>query len=394
MTRIRLIHDWVLPDQQGSAPADLAGAISTLLSRVQRGHQPKGAARTPAPFSAPLTIEDAAVTELASFAPSQHETLVLFLSPEAHCRLPSERPSWVERCAVIPVVQTAADAANIRDYLRPLNAVVLDSLGPAASERLADTVVSTAAFRHTRRAAFISYRRKDGRAVALQLAARLNAEGFETFLDEQSIPKGRNFNLEIGYRLNDADLVLMVVSPDADHSPYMHKEINFANRASIGLLALDIRPDRTLRSSILDSVFPDQKFTPTLVDGELEEPSLDNVMRCVFELRVAALVRRLQSHVPAARAHLARAFPRGSVVDGPAFGEFAVPSASVRTFAFPHRPTLEQIFAAHRAGPKTELGIFHPENVANDPRVVSMRWALLPWAPSVEVHHVRRLWRK
>jgi hypothetical protein len=77
-----------------------------------------------------------------------------------------------------------------------------------------------------RRKVFISAAAKDAPA-ARELADRLNAEGVDAWSQELLLP-GANVQAEVGRALEQADAVVVLVSPAAMKSPWVRREIQFA----------------------------------------------------------------------------------------------------------------------------------------------------------------------
>jgi hypothetical protein len=99
---------------------------------------------------------------------------------------------------------------------------------------------------------FISYRRSETQAVAVQLYDRLIHEGFEVFLDRFSIPPGYDFQRRLNQELEDKSMILLLELPSLKDSKWTQHEIDFAKRYRLGLACVRM-PDAT-DADILPSV--------------------------------------------------------------------------------------------------------------------------------------------
>ncbi|WP_368666507.1 MULTISPECIES: toll/interleukin-1 receptor domain-containing protein [Corallococcus] len=90
----------------------------------------------------------------------------------------------------------------------------------------------------SRRLAFISYKRDESRGVALQLYQALDACSFEVFLDTHSIKRGEEFQPMLWDRLGDADLLILLDTPNALTSTWVEQEVARAHNLGLGVLQL------------------------------------------------------------------------------------------------------------------------------------------------------------
>src|SRR5262249_18049481 len=82
---------------------------------------------------------------------------------------------------------------------------------------------------------FISYKRTDSAPIAGQLYDRFNHLGYETFLDEASVPRAADFQRELKWWLNDADLLVVLASPCFTLSKWCMEEVSFCQQRVIGV---------------------------------------------------------------------------------------------------------------------------------------------------------------
>ena len=74
---------------------------------------------------------------------------------------------------------------------------------------------------------FLSYAGKDS-GLALQLAERLRSEGFVVWIAEEEIVPGDNWAKKTGKALDDADLMVFLLTPSALESDRLQQDIGFA----------------------------------------------------------------------------------------------------------------------------------------------------------------------
>ena len=102
------------------------------------------------------------------------------------------------------------------------------------------TVVANAlgGFRLTprERTAFISYRRDESRAVAVQVFEELERRKYAGFLDTASVAAGVSFQEVLMGRLSGVDLVVFLDTPSAISSQWVYQELNQAQTQGMGIL--------------------------------------------------------------------------------------------------------------------------------------------------------------
>ena len=88
------------------------------------------------------------------------------------------------------------------------------------------------------RQAFISYKRSDSAGIARQLAHILFDRGYQSFLDTASVERGVAFQDVLHERLANIDLVILLDSPHALDSVWVHEELDMVNQLGLGVLQL------------------------------------------------------------------------------------------------------------------------------------------------------------
>lgn len=94
---------------------------------------------------------------------------------------------------------------------------------------------------------FLSYARADT-AQAHDLATRLRKAKIDVWLDDEVAP-GANWALEVGRALEEADAIVMLVSPDSVKSPWVQRELEYAltePRFKDRLLPVVVRPTKDM----------------------------------------------------------------------------------------------------------------------------------------------------
>ena len=74
---------------------------------------------------------------------------------------------------------------------------------------------------------FLSHARKDS-AAARQLAKQLVQRGFSVWLPEDEIEPGDNWAMKMGKALDQADLMVFLLTPNALEADRIHQDIEFA----------------------------------------------------------------------------------------------------------------------------------------------------------------------
>lgn len=284
-----------------------------------------------------------------------------------------------------------------------LNAFKLDPSGVEGGryKDLVDLILTELWLHRSIRKIFVSYRRADSLEVAHQLWESLTRMQYEVFLDDCTLNPGVNFQRELMWWLNDADLILLLASPNLAVSEWVQEEINAATHASIGFLAV-VWPEEDGKkgSNRLPQLMPDQivdllpqSFASTMVEPgqqRLVESAVHTITEKVAEKRVQAIQQRLWSLLP----YLKDSIPSESDVhDGILQGDLKLfhrdSEKLIYARVLPFRPTLDAIYSLRQDfnDPKnfpklpTKALFFYRENDRHDQRVWAMEWMLEPERP-------------
>jgi len=311
---------------------------------------------------------------------------------------------------VLPVIADAPSARYLPQPLSRFNAFLRTTYGLAWPDCLADEVLSMAWLRRRTPKIFISYKRSDSAAIAAQLYDHLNRLGYDTFFDEATIERGADFQRELKWWLNDADLLIVLASPRFPNSKWCMEEVTFCQQRFIGVAAIEW-PDEiyggaarlrfptvrrtTKKPVVLLATMPDQALTlkPTdfagiratwVKDGDPDLPSrgltknaLARVLSTCARQRTVSIRQRLEDLIPLARA----VAPAGDTVeDGLSFGDLILREQGggksyVRVLPFRPRPEDLRQASADATGYRA-VGCLYAENDPYDGRAEAIRWLM------------------
>ena len=152
---------------------------------------------------------------------------------------------------------------------------------------------------------FLSYRRVETSALAIQLRRALSERTYDVFLDRFSVPPGDDFQQRINIELADKAFLLVLESESAIGSEWVQHEVIYALSHHIGVLALTIPGTSTDQQfEVIDDAFrvrldADDLEEPAAQVGQLKAESLDRVLGEI-ELRYAREARRRRVQLLAA----------------------------------------------------------------------------------------------
>jgi len=303
---------------------------------------------------------------------------------------------------VLPVIAAALDAKHIPDTLKKYNAFFTSSWGQQWPTGLTDEVLSIGWTKRRERKIFISYKRSDSQVVANQLYEALTRRQYLCFLDDISIEKGADFQNELKWWLNDADVLLVLLSPNFPASEWCMEEITFAQSRSVGLVAVDwpdsvyrtisprsfpsIVPGVVTRPVVLDAVDPDQRLKlddsdfagdalGNLVEQPLSEGGLLRVLESCARQRSICIRQRIDDLVPLAKEAL---HVTGTFTQGKDLGDFEFTNdAGERHFVrvLPFRPDAKAVWEACQSGAASDIaGCFYSEYAVTDIRANALKW--------------------
>jgi hypothetical protein len=207
-------------------------------------------------------------------------TVVAFLADERSRDDPASiaalESARAQMLPVLPLTHAGVDIdAILPPVVRPLNARAWDGEEDAAVRVL----LRLMGLIEQERRLFLSYRRQETTALALQLRSRLGERGYDVFLDRFSVPPAADFQRRINIELSDKAFVLLLESPAAVGSAWVQHEVAFALSHGISLLALSL-PETRRQDQFpeVDEAFRHRLHERDLVDGALGDAALAAVL--------------------------------------------------------------------------------------------------------------------
>lgn len=175
---------------------------------------------------------------------------------------------------VVPVTSTETRVPDeIPTDLRFLNCVQMDRDG---ADRLLSTVLECLGLLRRQRRVFLSYRRTEAGAAALQMFDRLSARGYDVFLDTHGIARAVDFQETLWQALCNVDVMVMLETPSYFQSRWTREEFGRALAKNIGVLRVQW-PDAT--PSIQTQTCSRVEIVPSELDdtGALAESALRRI---------------------------------------------------------------------------------------------------------------------
>lgn len=252
--------------------------------------------------------------------PGSPAAVIYLASPDA-CADPAVAQALDQaRLAAFPVLPIGRDGAGLHlllpTVIRRLNAIVWDD-GAEQAVKIAQLLGLV----ESERKLFLSYRRTESEALALQLRRALSERGYDVFLDRFSVPPAVDFQERLDVELADKAFVLLLESASAVGSDWVQHEVSYALGHHIAVLALslpDANPDG--RFGVIDDAFR-LAVEPVDLDGagperELTDDALARVLDEV-ELQAARQLRRRREQLLGSLSDfLFRAGARRSALEG------------------------------------------------------------------------------
>lgn len=192
---------------------------------------------------------------------------------------------------VIPTIAPDGDFAQVPAALQFANGI-RRRVDDADMTELASSLLECVGLLRRQRRVFVSYRRTEARAAAVQLHDLLSARGFDVFLDTHSIRPGEPFQEVLWHRLVDSDVMVMLDTPTYFESRWTREEIGRARAKDIQVLRV-IWPGHTpsRMTDLSETVYLDLAELDDL-DGPIEERKADEITLKVERLRSRSLAAR------------------------------------------------------------------------------------------------------
>lgn len=173
---------------------------------------------------------------------------------------------------IVPIVGNLERVAHqLPPSLRTLNALAWN---PDHVERVAMALLECAGLLPRQRRVFLSYRRHDARAAAIQLFDAFSARQYDVFLDTHGVPPASDFQAMLWHRLCDCDVLVMLDTPGYFDSRWTSAEFGRALAKGIAVLRVqwpDTTPDRrALTASRAELVAEEIDTTGRLADAAVD----------------------------------------------------------------------------------------------------------------------------
>jgi hypothetical protein len=203
---------------------------------------------------------------------------------------------------VIPVVREAGSFENLPTKLKMLNGLKVSATDPNM-EALAAVILESVGLLRQQRRVFVSYRRTESRAAALQLHDLLASRGFDVFLDTHDIRPGEPFQEVLWHRMADSDVVIVLDTATYFERKWTREEFGKAMAREIHILRLvwpNHSPTAHLNTGEMVRLAPaDLTTTKTLKKATAEEVavSVERIRSRSIAARVRTLTGKLSAEV-------------------------------------------------------------------------------------------------
>ncbi|MBK5961287.1 molecular chaperone Tir [Rhodoplanes elegans] len=212
-----------------------------------------------------------------------------------HTDLPAVRDLISTNSPIIPILDPPQDfTTNIPEILHASNGLRCRPDDPELEE-LACALLECVGLLRRQRRVFISYRRIESRAAAMQLHDLTAARGFDVFLDTHDIRPGDPFQDVLWHRLCDSDVVVMLDTPAYFDSRWTRQEIGRARAKDIQVLRVvwpGHTPSRLTDMAETIHLDADALSGPS---GPIRDEVADKIVLAVEHLRSRSIASRYLS---------------------------------------------------------------------------------------------------
>lgn len=214
------------------------------------------------------------------FIPSQRNAAAALFFGGPGATLPPATARMRNSVPLIPIVSDLAQTSSeLPPELRSLNALAYKDAG---ARQVATALLECAGLLPRQRRVFVSYRRDEARAAALQLFDAFSARQFDVFLDTHGVAPGDDFQSTLWHRLCDSDVLVMLDTKTYFASRWTTAEFGRALAKNISVLRV-AWPDCT----------PSPR-TSTASHVVLTDSDLDAATGVIGERCVVQVCRRLE----------------------------------------------------------------------------------------------------
>lgn len=306
------------------------------------------------------------------------------------------KPLLDDSVPIIPVVDDLDGyRAKVPTSLEGVNGLSLPER--THMPQLVSAVLENLSLLRAERRLFISYRRAESSAAAIQMFEALDSRGFNVFLDTHSVRPAAHVQSELWQRLADSDIVLLLDTPNFRVSRWTVAELAQANMTSIQILHVlwpTVHEDpysafssfyETSNNSFRSGIAPDQAST-------FSDETVDDLCLRVEALRARALAARY-TYMVDYFCDQARAAGRDVYVHPQRYLSVEGPGRSMAVFPTVGIPTARRLEEVEIAISK--VGVDADVRVIYDERGIMDVWRVhLDWLSShlpVRAIQVRRL---
>lgn len=171
---------------------------------------------------------------------------------------------------------------------------------------LATALLECAGLLRRQRRVFVSYRRVESRAAAIQLHDLLSARGFDVFLDTHDIRPADPFQDVLWHRLCDSDVMVMLDTPTYFESKWTRQEIGRARAKEIHVLRV-VWPEHTPNklTDLAETIYLEPHELEA-AHGPLVDAATNQIILAVERLRSRSIASRYMSMTGKVRAEVAK----------------------------------------------------------------------------------------
>ena len=208
----------------------------------------------------------------------------------------------LDSVTIISCVQNITSATlQMPPLLHHINAFPFTA-GDGPLQRLVSMLLENLKLLRSERRLFISYRRAESQSVAIQLYEKLDASGFDAFLDTRGVPYGTDFQAILWHRMADSDVVVLLDTPNFRASRWTQEELSRANATNVQILHLlwpGVNPDASSAFSEFVVLERDDFRTRNVTKehARLKDATIRRIVTRVEALRARALAARHRSLV-------------------------------------------------------------------------------------------------
>ncbi|WP_297799108.1 toll/interleukin-1 receptor domain-containing protein [uncultured Brevundimonas sp.] len=171
---------------------------------------------------------------------------------------------------------------------------------------LATALLECAGLLRRQRRVFVSYRRVESRAAAVQLHDELSSRGYDVFLDTHDIMPADPFQEVLWHRLCDSDVMVMLDTPNYFERKWTRQEIGRARAKEIHVLRV-VWPDYTPNkmTDLAETIYLEPHELEA-ADGPIIDATVDQIVLAVEALRSRSIASRYMSMTGKVRAEVTK----------------------------------------------------------------------------------------